>query len=150
MAERLELVVGGLQADNSQRSSVGLPSIEGVASEIIAVNVIRGNGFESTEGDEYMVGLSHQTDLPLTNDPDDFIGNILDNPMWWAAELSRNASVFDVFPDPVLVAGPQAFIVHNGMGQTTACRLVVWHRPVKLQLIRWALLKTLTSYEGVT
>jgi len=149
MAERLELVTGGLATNQSQVTLLGLPSIEGLASEIIAVNVMRGLGLEATEGDEYMVGLSHQTDLAVTNDPDDFIGNILDNPMWWVADLTRNGSVLDRFPEPVLVAGPQLFVIHNGFGQTTAARIIVWHRPVRMQLTRWALLKTLTSFEGV-
>ncbi len=147
---QLQLVTKGLATGNSQRNPVGIPSIEGQAMDIIAANVIRGGGFEATAGDAYMVGLSHQTDLPLQNDEDDFIGATLDNPIWWAADLSRNTSVFDVFPEPIPVAGPQAFLVFNDSGGTTACRLVLWFRTRPMDLRRWTLLKTLTSYEGVT
>jgi len=146
---QLQLVTPGLAQGDSQNNRLGLPSIEGVVMDLLAVNVIRGQGLETTDGQRYMVGLSHQTDFPLTNDSDDFIGNIIDNDMFWAAELGRNASVFDVFPEPVAVAGPQAFIVFNGVGATTAARIVLWFRTRRLGLNQWTLLKTLTSYEGV-
>lgn len=148
---QLQLVTAGLGTGNGQVTPVGLPSIEGEAIDIIAINAMRGNGLETGVGDSFMVALSHQTDLPATGDEDDFVGVQIDNDLWWVADLTRNASVFDVLPEPVAVAGPQTLLLFNGMGQTTALRLILWYRTGRrLDTVRWSLLKTLTSYEGVT
>jgi len=146
---QLQLVTEGLANLGGQRNLVGLPSIEALAIDIIAINVMRGNGLEVDANNNYMVGLSHQTDMPVQADEDDFVGSILDNDIWWVANLSPESSVFDVLPEPISVAGPQTFAIFNNLGQTTACRLILWYRSRRISLREWTQLKTLTSYEGV-
>jgi len=141
---------GGVSNGFSVAVQVPLPSIEGEASAIDLISVLRGSGRLLTDGDLAMIGLSHQSDLlttDLADDPDDFITD-LGFDIWWVDGLSETDHDHDRIDPPELVAGPQTMVFHNGTGALAAARLdISWHVVSVPNLTRWALLKQLTSYE---
>lgn len=131
--------------------SIALPTIEGEASAIDSISVIRGQGRLLTDGDQVLVGLSHQLEIPasdLTGNEDDIITD-LGIDLWWVHGLSETDHVQDRLEGhPELVAGPQTVVYVNKSGATTAIRVdITWHPVRGIDLTRWALLKSLTSYE---
>jgi len=143
---------GGLGDGNSVALILPLPSIEGQVVLIDSISVIRGSGRLLTDGDQALVGISHQTDLltaGLADDQDDFLDPTRNNDMWWVHGLSETDHVLDRLDHPEEVAGPQTVVFFNGTGAVGSIRMDVSFRlRPGLQLTRWALLKQLTSYEA--
>lgn len=147
--EHVTVITPGLVNGNSQNTRLPFPDIPGRVYKIVAVNAVRGGGALLSDGDQWMVGISHQLDPTLANDPDDFISELEEGDnIWWAADLIPHASIFDSLPVAVEVAGPQSIIVHNGSGATTGGRITVYYTIGRISIPRWSLLKTLTSFEG--
>jgi len=147
------IFTGGVTNGNSIAVPLPFPSIEREGSAVDSVSVIRSLGRLLTDGDQALVGISHQTDIlttALLDDPDDFLQEN-DYDLWWVHGLSETDHVQDRLDVPQVVAGPQTFIFHNGAGATGACRVdVSWHVVPIPDLTRWSLLKQLTSYEALT
>jgi len=140
----------GLANGNSKAFPLALPSLEGQAVEIDRISIVRGSGRLLADGDQILVGLSHQVDLQTTtllDDQDDFLqDNGYD--LWWVHGLSETDHVTDDLDTPEQVAGPQTILFFNGSGATAAIRVdVTFHLARLPNLTRWALLKQLTSYE---
>ncbi len=143
------VITRGLATGQSQLTILPLPILPQVAYRIHSVAAMRGGGALLTDGDQWMIGLSHQTDLELTNDPDDFIGSILNNTaIWWATDLIPHAAIQERIAPPVVVVGPQAVIIHNKSGGTTAGRITVHYEKFAMAIPQWTMMKTLTSFEG--
>lgn len=145
---------GGVVNANSIAARIQLPSVEGQVIAIESISAVRTGGQLLTDGDQGLVGISHRTDI-LTADLDDDEDDILDlanpNDIWWIGGLSDTDFLRDrLGGHPQLVAGPQTVIFFNGTGATQALRMDVGFHvlPASLDLTRWALLKSLTSYEG--
>jgi len=142
---------GGLANGNSIAIPLFLPSIEGEGSAIDSISVIRGGGRLLTDGDQALVGLSHQNDIltaSLLDDEDDFLADTQAWDLWWVHGLSETDHVQDRLDVPELVAGPQTLIFFNGTGATVGIRCdVAWHPVRRIGSTEWALLKSLTSYE---
>lgn len=141
---------GGLADGNSIAFPIDLPSIERQASAIDFISVVRGGGRLLTDGDQSLVGLSHQTDITtvsLTDDEDDFLSD-RGTDLWWVHGISETDHVLDRLDVPELVAGPQTVVWFNGTSKTIGVRVDVgFHMVPVSNITRWALLKQLTSYE---
>jgi len=146
------LFSGGVANGNSRVFRLQLPEIELQVVHIDSISVIRSLGRLLTDGDQALVGLSHQTDLQnpdLTDDPDDFLSDFGFD-MWWVHGLSETDHVQDRLDVPEQVAGPQSVIFHNGTGATAAIRVdISFHVSRMTSILNWALLKKRTSYERV-
>ncbi len=141
---------GGVATGDSIALRLQLPNIVGQASEILSISVIRSLGRLLTDGDQALVGLSHQNDLlttGLADDPDDFLDPDRRNDLWWVHGLSETDHVQDRLDVPEVVAGPQTIIFFNSTGAVCAIRMDVVYRNLSVRnLTEWALLKQLTSY----
>lgn len=142
---------GGLANGNAIAIPLGLPSIERQVVNIDSISIIRGSGRLLTDGDQAMVGISHQTDIltaDLLDDQDDFLTEAPEYDLWWVHGLSETDHVQDRLEVPEQVAGPQTVLFFNATGGTAAIRVdVSFHLTLLANLTRWTLLKTLTSYE---
>lgn len=130
---------------------VPLPSIEHQVVVIDSISVIRGGGRLLTDGDQALVGLSHQVDILDSLFTDDEIDLLTDRgfDIWWTHGLSETDHVLDRLEFPESVAGPQGVVFHNGTGGTTSIRVDISYRTVRLaNITQWALLKQRTSYES--
>lgn len=140
---------GGFVNNTTFVLPIPIPSIEGELSAIRSISVLRSNGLLLTDGDQMLVGLSHQANLlatDLTDDPDDLLFD--ENNVWWVHALSDTDHVLDRLDMPEEVAGPQSMIIHNATGATTAVRVDVgWSQVRGIAIPRWTLIKTLTSFE---
>jgi len=141
---------GGLANGNSIALRLQLPEIELRANMIDSISVIRGGGRLLTDGDQALVGISHQTDIQtadLLDDQDDFLSEV-DYDMWWVHGISETDHVQDRLDTPEQVAGPQTVIFFNGTGATAAIRVDVSHHSIRVpNITEWTLLKKRTSYE---
>jgi len=140
----------GIATGNTEVVTLDLPEIDGVAHEVDAVEVHRGDGQALTDGDTMMVALTHRTDLvasDFTDDDDDLL-SLADPDVWWIRGLSDTDSRFDLMPRGILLAGKQQFIVFNATGGTTSARVTVYYHDVAMRGVDWVLLKRRTSHEG--
>jgi len=142
----------GIANANSGAAAIPIPAIPRQGARILSVSAVRTLGRLLTDGDQVLVALSHQNDVlsaDLGDDPDDIIDpDLTALDLWWVHGLSETDHVHDHLTLPQEVAGPQSIIVHNGSGATTAVRvdLTVEFFPIP-SMVKWTLLKRLTSYE---
>jgi len=140
----------GVANGSSRFFTVPLPSIERQIVVVEHISVVRGGGRLLTDGDQGLIGLSHQTDIPDAALIDDEIDILTDLgfDIWWTHGISETDHVLDRLDVPELVAGTQGVVFFNGTGATTSVRVDIGYHLRKMpNVIQWALLKQRTSYE---